>query len=373
MTGNLIRHRLAAFDTTGNLLDWDPDVEPGNDTDVLPNLPAPEVKALTVSGNTVYAGGTFTSVFDITQDPSFVSVRNRLAAFQAWAPGNEFGFVTDWNPNVGGEVDSIAVSGSTVYAGGSFTTVNGGTARNRLAGFDATSAAATAFDPNVNGDVNSIAVSGSTLYAGGSFTQVGSGTTRWGAAAFELGGGGEFRGASAQAAGDPTAWDPHLVKVGGGAGEVNALANAGSTVYLGGDFDYIGSCAAVACQGAAGAVNASTGALISAWLPEPNATVNAVTLGQDGVLLGGPFTAIGYPRPGATYASPEPAAVPRAGVALVRGLPEPPANVSASPARRRRHGHLRPVSVQRRRHDHGVHGHRQPRQSRRQRSAARSR
>jgi hypothetical protein len=49
------------------------------------------------------------------------------------------------------------------------------------------------------------------------------------------------------------------------------------------------------------------------------------------VLLGGFFTAMGYPRPGTAYATTEPAAVPRAGVALVRGLPEPPANVSASP------------------------------------------
>ena len=178
------RQGLAAFDTsgTGVLLDWDAELQLGT------------VNSVTVSGSTVYAGGTFSTIIDCNGD--FVT-RNRLAAFTA-----ADGCVGDWNPNVGNEVDSIAVSGSTVYAGGSFTTVNGGITRNRIAGFDAASGAATAFDPNVNGDVNTIAVLGSTLYAGGAFTQVGSGTTRWGAAAFELGGGGEFRGSSAQAAGD---------------------------------------------------------------------------------------------------------------------------------------------------------------------------
>ena len=311
------RHALAAFDvSSGALTSWDAELDDG------------EVYALAVSGSTIYAGGTFSTVFDPNAG-GFVT-RNRLASFDTG------GLVTGWNPNVDNEVLALAVSGGSVFAGGAFTTVNGGTTRNRIAEFDA-SGNATAFNPNVNGDVNALGVSGTTVYAGGSFTQVNNNSvTRWGAAAFDAspGGGGGLRGTTVAATGDATLWNPHLEKLSGGIavnGAVNALAIAGTLVYLGGDFDYLGSCAAVACQGTAGAVNAATGALASAWLPEPNAEVNAIALGQDGVVLGGPFTATGYPRPGGTYGATEANAAAHAGIALVRGLPEPPANVTAAP------------------------------------------
>src|SRR2546427_12849804 len=66
----------------------------------------------------------------------------------------------------------MAVSGSTVYAGGVFAYI-GGQARNRIAALDATSGAATAWNPNANNVVYTLAVSGSTVYAGGGFTGIG--------------------------------------------------------------------------------------------------------------------------------------------------------------------------------------------------------
>ena len=42
------------------------------------------------------------------------------------------------------------MSGSTVYAGGGFTSI-GGQARNSIAALDATTGAATAWDPNASG------------------------------------------------------------------------------------------------------------------------------------------------------------------------------------------------------------------------------
>ena len=112
-----------------------------------PNLNG-NVGTLAVSGSTVYLGGAFTTVGGTT--------RNRAAAV-----GTD-GTLTAWNPNVGGgSVRTLAVSGSTVYLGGDFTTV-GGTSRNYAAAVG-TDGTLTSWNPNVNANVYALAVSGSTV------------------------------------------------------------------------------------------------------------------------------------------------------------------------------------------------------------------
>ncbi|RZL05492.1 MAG: DNRLRE domain-containing protein, partial [Pedobacter sp.] len=63
-----------------------------------------------------------------------------------------------------------------------FTTVNTSTTRNRIAAFDSSTGTATSFDPNVSGGtagvVYALVVSGSSVYAGGDFTLVNGTTTR---------------------------------------------------------------------------------------------------------------------------------------------------------------------------------------------------
>ncbi len=61
-----------------------------------------------------------------------------------------------------------------IYAGGEFTRM-GGQARNYLAALDTATGSAIDWDPSPNGYVYSLAVSGSTVYAGGLFSTIRSG------------------------------------------------------------------------------------------------------------------------------------------------------------------------------------------------------
>ena len=88
------------------------------------------------------------------------------------APGDEF-----WDDRfnvlgVTGYVRAIAVSGSDVYVGGSFSAV-GGMSANNIARWDSTSGVWSALGDGISGDVYAIAVSGHYIYAGGLFNSVG--------------------------------------------------------------------------------------------------------------------------------------------------------------------------------------------------------
>ena len=60
------------------------------------------------------------------------------------------GTATSWNPAPNNMVRAILPSGSAVYLGGDFTTVNGSTTRNGAAAVDATNGTATAWDPSAH-------------------------------------------------------------------------------------------------------------------------------------------------------------------------------------------------------------------------------
>ena len=69
---------------------------------------------------------------------------------------------------------ALAVSGNTLYAGGDFTTA-GGTAANYIAQWNGSSwsALGSGMDDALTWRCAALAVSGSTLYAGGDFTTAG--------------------------------------------------------------------------------------------------------------------------------------------------------------------------------------------------------
>jgi hypothetical protein len=174
--GNVARNGLAAFDsTTGAVTDFDPNLES------LANESAGSASRLTLSsdGQFLYATGSFDQVNGITP-------LNNMAVFDT-ATGIATSF--DAGLSTWANVRAIALSpdDSTVYISGAFDSVNNGAAmRSVMAGLDATTGIATSFDPNLNDYAYSIAVSpdGQTVYAGGGFSNVNGGTVRRGLAAF---------------------------------------------------------------------------------------------------------------------------------------------------------------------------------------------
>ena len=122
--------------------------------------------ALAVSGGTLYAGGVFDTADGV---PAANIAQWDGNNWSALGSGMEIGY--GYYP----EVNALALSGSTLYAGGYFTNA-GGNAANNIAQWDGNNWSAlgsgmsgAGYDGN-GPYVNALAVSGGTLYAGGEFT-----------------------------------------------------------------------------------------------------------------------------------------------------------------------------------------------------------
>ncbi len=259
------RNGLAAIGTDGTLTPWNPDLSDDEGA-------RPSVQALALSGSTVYAGGSFAEVGDTT--------RNNLAAIDT------DGTLTPWNPgpagdSCGGSVYSLAVSGTTVYVGGYFTSIGGDT-RNNLAAID-TGGTLTLWNPNVGGTgdcdqfVSSLAVSGSNVYVGGEFASIG-GTPR-------------NRLAAIDTDGTLTPWnpDPSGNSNSRGGMSVKSIAVAGSTAYVGGNFTSIGGGTVRNGLAAIG-----TDGSLTSWNPSANGTViNALAISGSSIYAAGCFSSFG--------------------------------------------------------------------------------
>ncbi|HTW19116.1 MAG TPA: LamG-like jellyroll fold domain-containing protein [Mycobacteriales bacterium] len=121
--------------------------------------------AVSPDGSTVYVGGSFTTVDGLS--------RNHIAAFST-----STGALLSWNPNVSGKVSAIATFGNVVYVGGSFAKVGKTTVGTNFAAINATTGAAmswgTGTTPSFDNTVDALAVSsdGSQVVAGGYFSNV---------------------------------------------------------------------------------------------------------------------------------------------------------------------------------------------------------
>ncbi|MFZ1459841.1 MAG: fibronectin type III domain-containing protein, partial [Ignavibacteria bacterium] len=163
------------------------------------------VNSLAVNGNDVYAGGEFTSA-------GGVSAIN-IAKWNG----------TNWSAlgsGLNGTVRSIAINGNDIYAGGYFTTA-GGVSANNIAIWNGSNW--SALGSGVNDYVNAIGVSGNDVYAGGQFTIAGGGS------AYNIA---KWNGTNWSALGS------------GLNGSVNAIGVSGNDVYAGGVFTIAGGVSA---------------------------------------------------------------------------------------------------------------------------------
>jgi hypothetical protein len=207
------------------------------------------VDALAVSGDTLYAGGSFTTA---AGNPA-----NYIAQWngRSWSP---LGFGMD------GPVLALAVSGTNLYAGGVFrTATNSGNAAvgvNAIAQWNGNNW--SALGSGMNHIVYSLAASGTNLYAGGQFTTAG-GTN-----------------ANCIAQWNGSSWSP----LGSGInGPVYALAVLGTNLYAGGVFRTAGG-------NAAAYIAQWNGSSWSAAGSGTDAGVTALAVSGTNLYVGGGFT-----------------------------------------------------------------------------------
>lgn len=127
-----------------------------------------EVDALTASGGDVYTGGEF-----------LVNESGQANHLAKWSVPNSTWYPLGNSPN--GEIFAVAISGSDVYVGGTFNSV-GGIAANNVAKWNSGIGTWSALGygtggctgvPGCAGAVYAIAVNGSDVYVGGTFTSAG--------------------------------------------------------------------------------------------------------------------------------------------------------------------------------------------------------
>jgi hypothetical protein len=218
------------------------------------------VSALAVSGTNLYAGGSFTTAGD--------AAATNIARWDGsnWSPlgsGLTGGY---------GTVFALAVSGNLLYSGGMFT-IAGGTAANYIANWDGSSW--SALGSGVDDYVFALAVSGRDVYVGGVFTTAG------GTAANYIA---KWDGSNWSALGSGISAPSDYPYYGG---RVSALAVSGNDLYAGGYFTTAGGSVAISIASWSAGTWSALGSGIS------GGSVRALALLGSDLFAGGDFTIAG--------------------------------------------------------------------------------
>ena len=286
-----------------------------------PNLNQ-RVNSIYLTDNYIYFGGTFTSV----QNGSVT--RNRIARI---SKSNLIGSVdSSWNPNSGGEINSIEIDSSNIYLGGGFLTIselnynnlaivndsnglainqiilknfvnfnttvltiqtdssyiyiggnfsrfNSDLAINRIARLiKETGKIDPSWNPNANNFVYSITFDSNYIYLGGSFTTLNSSTTRNRLARISK--------SNLTGIVDPS-WNPNINNT------IYTITIDGSYTYIGGEFDKVNG--SITKSRIARINNTdSSGVVDSVWDPSLNSNVRIISIDSSNIYIGGNFTTI---------------------------------------------------------------------------------
>lgn len=268
------RRMAAAYSTSGTIQNYNPNFLVG-------------AQCIFAWGNTMIVGGYVGGHSTVTRNRAFAIMPN--------------GELSNWNPNLGnGDCYAIKYDSatSTIYIGGSFTTV-GGLTRNRLARVNSTTGAAESWNPNANNVVNHIDIYNNKLYVAGGFTTI-SGQTRGGLVAYDtatltlqsfnpasstvydfvakdgiiyavgafssFGGGTRNRAGAVDEAGTLQSWNPDLNSTG------YSLKIIGSKILIAGGFTTVGGVS----RNRLALVDLSTGALDTGFNANVVATVYGI-------------------------------------------------------------------------------------------------
>jgi hypothetical protein len=144
---------------SGAVTAWDPIASNGGGETI--------VRTIVPTASVVYLGGQFSAL----NNPAYTrvglgAVSTATGAVTAWNPGST-------PPNGGGNVRSLVLDGTTIYAGGEFTGI-GSAARNYAAGIDTTTFAITQITQSANLATAQVA-STAGLVTGGFITIAGAG------------------------------------------------------------------------------------------------------------------------------------------------------------------------------------------------------
>jgi hypothetical protein len=152
-----------------------------NPADWTPHVLNGKVAAIVQVGNKIVAGGQFTQVASAAA-PTTAIARSNIFAFDATTGAIDTAFA----PVLDAQVESLAVApdGLHVFAGGSFTKINGVAQKSLVKLRLSDGARITAFKGKTNARVKDMAVSGGRLYIGGTFKTV-NGVTRTALAAVD--------------------------------------------------------------------------------------------------------------------------------------------------------------------------------------------
>ena len=199
--------------------------------------------ATLITGNTIYLGGSFTTVYDT--GGATVASRANLAAFDK----NTGVLIGAFRADTDGQVNALAYDGTNLYVGGLFTHVNG-TSRSHLVAVDPISGAVRTGWSADTSTVNALAIGGGKVFVAGTFSSI-KGVARNRVAAVS----------PVNGAVDPT-FNPNA----NGTVLTIAAQKDGSTVYLGGEFTAVGGTSItrlVAVRGDTGAITSPTFARVT--------------------------------------------------------------------------------------------------------------